>query len=163
MIFFKQCKKSFQSLINRYKLEIIAIKEENAYSIRYIETVRLKNKVAGLEVIFEKREQMIFVDIYKLVNCEFPSDTSHLQNNKELYNKKGEFINGFDIFDLIALYHPELVFSLSTRSKRNSVKKILDNYAITIDKCAGDILNGDFSIFPKLTKIVEKRRQELKG
>lgn len=161
MNFFNQCSKSFSFLINKYKLKIILDNvERDIYSTRYIETVYLKNKAAGLEITFEKREQGVFVNIYKLVNCEFPKDTFRLRSNRELYNKKGELINGFDVFDLIDLYNPKLDFSPFLYTKENSLKKILDNYAISIDKCAGDVLNGNFSIFFKVKEIVDKRRQE---
>jgi hypothetical protein len=129
-------------------LKIIADEEEKyAYS-----SVYLKNKVAGLEVTFENRDHAVFVNLYKLEDDKFPV----YKTLKEYDNSD----NGFDIFDFIDLRHPELRFSPFIKNKEDTVKKILDNYAISIDKCAGDVLNGNFSMFYKVREIVDKRRQE---
>jgi len=148
MNLFNQCKISFRFLINKYKLEIITGEEEKyAYS-----NVYLKNKVAGLKVTFENRDHAVFIKLYKLMDDKFPV----YKTLKEYDNSD----NGFDIFDFINLRHPELKFSVFIKNKEDTIKKILDNYAIAIDKCAGNILNGDFSMFSKVKGIVDKRRQE---
>lgn len=146
----KECKRAFRALSQKYNLKIIDGEKKHAYS-----TVYLTNKTVGLDITFENRDHAVFVELYRLINGEFP-----------VYKSVGEYDrndDGYDIFDLIDLRHPGLRFHIFIEKKGDSVGKILDNYAIAIDKCAGDILKGDFSVFPKLKEIVEKRRRELKA
>ena len=143
MTFVNECEKSFGSLILKYNLKALILDSEE---------VIFKNKTTGLRVVYEKKESAIFVQIGRLVACEFPKYKSVHEYDNDLKNR-------FDINFLIKLRSSKSVASSLFNS---SMRKTLDNYASAIDKYASDVLEGDFSVFPKLTKLVKANIEQLK-
>lgn len=144
MNFVKVCRESFKVLACKYQLNISVTDSENIY--------RLQNKTTGLEIIYERRDHAIFVQIYRLVDKEFPK-------YKSLHGYDSDSTNRFDVNFLIELRSSKTVASSLFG---NPMKSVLDNYAVAVDEYAADVLNGDFSVFPKLTTLAKKNIQKLK-
>lgn len=145
MSFTTECGKSFKALSNKYHLKVDKSDSENIFC--------LKNSTAGLEVIYEKRDSSIFIQLYRLIDGEFPI-------YKSLHEYDNDLKNRFDVNFLIELRSSKIIASSFANS---SIKNVLDEYAFALEKYAADVLAGDFSIFPKLTRLVKKQIKEAKN
>jgi len=108
----------------------------------------LKNETTGIEVIYESTEDAVFLRLSKLANGQFPIYSTLHQSDADISNR-------FYADDLILLRAPKL--RVSPFIGKSSINKILHGYSIALEKCADDVLTGDFSVFAVLSKIVKKR------
>ena len=72
-------------------------------------------------------------------------------------------LTAFDLEDLLKLRTGKYAIDedrFGIALTRKDVKEILTTYAQGLRKHAADILQGDFSIFPKLEEIVRKRMKD---
>jgi len=136
------CKEKFSFLIDQYQLKALKVMED-AFSIKII----YKNNDAGISIIFEPRENDIYVVLHRLVNRKI--DKSYVSSNTKR--------NSFYVYDLMKIRKPaEKEREIISKSKFKgplNMKLLLKAYANYLQKNAGDILKGDFSIFSELEKV----------
>lgn len=127
MIFHEICEKTFAGLINSYELDCYRKKENLIY---------LKNKVVGLEIIWDLHDHAIFVNVYQLENGEFPEyvDLKSYDNRR----------NGLDFLSVLKHKCPQKMFSPFIDGSANSIEKVLSNYSESICTCFPDLLRGNF-------------------
>ncbi len=146
-IFFDLVIEKFRFLIDEFRFKKGARKKEaGVYQIAY------QNETTAVEISFEWRDQYIYVRLYRLINGTKQEDPIVIQHYSEL--------NNFDLEDLLSLRKPSLKISPSIFGRalsKQDIETILEKYAIAIHKHAIDILQGDFSIFAELEKIVKSR------
>lgn len=143
MTFETTCKINFSGLIEKYNLHVEFDVKKARRKIVY-----LKNKTTGIEVIYESTEDAVFVRVSKLLNGQFPTYGT-------LHQSDADILNRFYVDDLILLRAPEL--RVSPFIWESSINKVLYGYSTALEKCAGDVLSGDFSVFTALSEIVKKR------
>lgn len=125
----------------------------------FVEVVFL-NSSTGIRLVYERREQFLAVFIHKLVdgkmiNCPSPllpsSEITCFEMNDALPADRimkpayayGEDSMLFDTDDGLSLYIKE--------------------FALRLHEYGQDVLNGDFSILPKMEKVIKARAIEFRG
>ena len=139
--------KEFQFLVDEFGFKKKANKTDTGvYRLRYeIETTKV-------EIGFEWRDQYISVllgrrDRKKPQGMPRPEDE----------------LVAFNLEDLLKLRTGRYAIDQDRFGKaltRKDVKEILSTYARRLREHAADVLQGDFSIFPELEKIVRKRMKD---
>jgi len=143
MLFFETCKEKFEYLINEFNFSVVSTRKDGGmYEIVF------QNNTTAVIVNWERQENRIYTEVYRLVNGNLIPDPAIISPNIEL--------NGYYLDDL-----------LSTRCSGFSptrfpvddtgIVQIISNYATLLHQHAADVLNGDFKIFNELEKIVKSR------
>ena len=117
--------------------------------------VLYKNQVVGVELTFELREFYLFVRVVRLRGGEFPSSPGEIQPDTNL--------DIFDLDDIVNLRSPKSLvtpYSGSAALDFAFFDQIVAAQAENLRVFASDILDGDFSIFTELDRIVKERARE---
>lgn len=136
--------KEFQFLVAEFDCKQKANKTDaGVYRLRY------ENKTTKVEIGFDWREQYIYV----------------LLGRRDKPKPKGpeDEIVAFDLEDLLQLQTGKYAIDQGRFGKAltlKAVKEILRTYARALREHAADVLQGDFSIFPEIEKIVRKRMRD---
>jgi hypothetical protein len=97
------------------------------------------------------------VSIYRLIDGKIPP--------YEIFIKPETAVNSFYLGNILALRSPttkiESKYIDIGKPTREELEKALGPYANALENQAQDILQGDFSIFPELEKIVKRRAAEM--
>lgn len=148
--FFNLCEKEFDYLFVNYNFKIIKkVKESWGYRIY------LKNNTTGIIITYELRECFVFIQLCKLENGEFVKDEGEMRPDSILYN--------FYYEDLLSIKSPESIFpkySNETILDDELLKRLVKHHADKIKEYSIDIINGDFTIFSELDKIVKERAKK---
>jgi hypothetical protein len=148
--FFKVGEKEFQFLVDEFGFKRRARETDaGVYSFRY------ETKTAEIGIGFEWRDQYIYVLLGRL-------DRKAPQEKGRLPRPEDE-LTVFNLEDLLKLRTGKYAIDEDRFGKaltRKDVKEILSTYARRLREHAADVLQGDFSIFPELEKIVRKRMKE---
>lgn len=154
-LFFELCLKNFIFLIDDYDFKIKQKKSDGG-----IDKIIYQNITTAIEIRFEWKEWDIFVELYRLTNGKITEDPIVIEQNSKL--------NSFYLDTLLEIRAPKLKiieyynYKKKTSLDDSDVKDLIKKYASALSKYGKDILQGDFSIFKQLEKIVKKRAQELK-
>lgn len=144
-------KERFAFLEDDFGCEMICSKLKSwGYDIQY------KNKTTGISIVYEFRENYIFIYLHKLID-EKIEKIPRLIND---YTK----LSGFSLDDIVNLKNPtDLMkpgYAYGEKSKYDGEKGwelYISKFADNLKRYGKDILKGDFSIFPKLDTIVKER------
>ena len=147
---------AFRFLITDYSFKIISTKTDN-WGI----SILAKNLTTGVEIIDEIREAYIQITLYRLIGDEIVENTVSAIKN-------GESINGFELGWIIKLKNPDAQIKPAYEygdgspfhDEKNGKKNYVEFVAGKLKEYAGDILNGDFSSFGALDKMVKERYKE---
>lgn len=148
--FFKLCEKEFSFLKEEYNF-LIVDKREFDWGYRFF----LKNNSTGIIITFEHRDFYVFLKICKLENGSFLKDIGEIRPDSKL--------NNFDYENLLLIRSPESIYPEYTDDtifNDNLIKKVIKHHANNLKKFAHDILQGDFTIFSELEKIVKERARK---
>ena len=110
------------------------------------------NETTAVEISFVPRDGYIFIGLVRLVDGEIPP--------YPIYIKPKIILHLFSLIDIVAIRNPAKVPEIPSISEWDDcvvVRKDLLLRSKLLRKYASDVLRGDFSIFPKLDKIVKKR------
>ena len=147
--FFEIGEKEFQFLVDEFGFRKRARKREaGVYSLLY------ETKTTDVELSFEWRDQYIGVSLGR--RDRKPPEGRLPRPEDELL--------GFSLADLLKLRTGKYAIDENRFGRaltRKDIKEILSTYARGLQKHAADVLQGDFSVFPKLEKIVRKRMKDL--
>ena len=144
------CKRYFEFL---YEDHGFRLEGERSDSWGY--ELLLTNNTVGVILTFEYREFYLFVKLCRLRDGAFPPKPGEIRPETTL--------DSFDLDDIVSIMSPgtsippyELNTKLDLEFLEDVVKKQSDN----LRRYGIDIVNGDFSIFPELDKIVKERARK---
>lgn len=149
---------SFDFLVKKFNFKIF---KEGRESYWYSYSIIYKNKTTAVKVGCDAREEGISVSICRLLDGKVPE--------RELFISKKNEIDCYDLDfffsiepsstekDFPNIYNDE---TFPPIYDEQTMEKILNEYATALIKYASDFLIGDFTIFPKLEKIAQKRWEE---
>ena len=148
--FFEIGEKEFQFLPDEFGFKKRARKKDaGVYSLLY------ETKTTDVAISFEWRDQYIDISLGR-------RDRKAPQEKGRLPRPEDE-LTVFGLEDLLKLRTGEYAISENRFGRaltRKDIKEILNTYARGLRKHATDVLQGDFSIFPSLEKIVRKRMKQ---
>jgi hypothetical protein len=148
--FFDICAREFSFLETDFGFRVVA-QDSSDVSL----TLSLKNSTTGIRVSYEFRECYVFVKICRLLDDNFAPAPGELRPDTILYC--------YDLDDLLSVRSPEsIVPSYQPQTVLNDelVESVISQQAKNLRQYAQDLLQGDFSIFEKLDKIVKERARE---
>ena len=91
--FFEICKEKFNYLIKEFNFSLVsARKDGNLYEIIF------QNKTTAIVVNWERSENWIYVELYRLVNGKLVTDPINISTQTEL--------NGYYLDDLLSIRRP---------------------------------------------------------
>ncbi|MDQ3815787.1 MAG: hypothetical protein M3347_17885 [Armatimonadota bacterium] len=134
-----------------------------------------QNQTTGIEVEMDPRDLRIFITLYRL-------DDGHLPRYTNLREYDSDITHRFNLNGLLQLRNPSLIpeqgykfppgASLNKKDKifkdakreftSDKVRSILSQYAIALQQCANDVLQGNFEIFNELGSRKAKLIEEMK-
>ena len=148
--FFEIGEKEFQFLVDEFGFKKRARRKDAGVYRLYYET-----KMTEVEIGFEWRDQYIYV-LFGRLDREAPQEKGRLPRPEDE-------LTAFGLEDLLKIRtgrygvdHDRFGKALTPKD----VKQILSTYARGLRKHGADVLQGDFTIFPKLEKIIRKRMKE---
>ena len=148
--FFKIAEKEFQFLVDEFGFKKRARKKDaGVYSLLY------ETKMTEVGIGFEWRDQYIYVGLGR-------RDRKAPQEKGRLPRPEDE-LTSFDLEDVLKLRTGKYAIDEDRFGRAltlKDVKEILSTYARGLRKHGPDVLQGDFSIFPELEKIVRKRMKD---
>lgn len=144
------CEQKFEYLTTEYGLTCIQDEVKNwGFEKRY------KNEKVGVIITFEAREFYLFVKIARLVNGLFAPEPGEIRPDSVL--------QAFDLDDIVTQRaRQDLIpaYSAATRFDALLFEHIVAKQAENLKLYASDILNGDFSLFPKMEVLVKERAKK---
>lgn len=136
--------KDFQFLVDEFGFKKRANKTDvGIYRLRY------ENKTTKVEIGFDWREQYVYVLLGR--------------RDKEPPQRPEDELVAFDLEDLLKLRTGKHAIDQNRFGKaltRKDINEFLTTYARALRQHAADLLQGDFSVFPELEKIVRKRMKD---
>jgi len=145
--FFSLSEEEFSYLMKDFNFKI---SNKNQHKWGY--QIFMKNSTTGVIITFEFRDFYVFLKICKLENGDFVDDIKEIRSNSK--------INNFDYENLLLIRSPESIYPEYTDDtvfNDDLVEKIIKHHAKNLRENAFDVLNGDFSVFKELEKIVKER------
>ena len=150
------CEEKLRAVLDEYGLARTRVDDPGGYY-----TIIFQNETTALRVYFEWREVYLSVQICRLVNGQFQEE-SHAFNHEW---------TSFPVEDLLTVRAPDydqgpLLISRSYEdftgedAIMEEVGRQLEIYAAALREYGGDILRGDFSIFPQLDKLAKQRAKK---
>ena len=141
--FFDLCKEKFNYLITEYDFSLFSKrKDRNLYKIIFL------NKTTAVIVHWERNENWIYIELYRLVTGKLTTDPINISAQTE--------INGYYLDDLLSIRHPGFLPIKSPIDDRD-IEDVLTDYSVMLRQHADDVLNGNFAIFGELEKVVKSR------
>ena len=145
-IFFQKSLQSFKFLLANFDFV-----QKPLYDVPGLWKVIYFNATTAIEVIFEVRDQLIYVNIHHLINGEIAKP----------YAEKSK--NSFYLDNLLKIRNTNLPpFSFGGGGRWLSTSEIEDTIEKSADALrtyAADILQGDFSILPEIQALIHKYSQ----
>lgn len=147
--FFKIGEKEFQFLVDEFGFKKRANKTDvEVYRLRY------ENGTTKVEIGFEWRDQYVYVLLGRREKKS--KDAGRLPRPED------ELV-AFNLEDLLQVRTGKYGVDQERFGKaltRKDIKEILSTYARGVREHAADVLQGDFTVFPELEKIVRKRMKD---
>jgi hypothetical protein len=145
--FFEVGEKEFRFLVDEFGFKKKANKTD-------VEVYRLcyETKMTKVEIGFEWRDQYIYVLLGR-----------RDREKPERMPRPEDELLAFSLEDLLKLRTGKYAIDQDRFGRaltRKDIKEILNTYARGLREHGADVLQGDFSIFPELEKIVRKRMKD---
>jgi len=142
----------FKFLESEYGFRLLKCEKEDwGYELIYL------NNKTGVKITYEYREAYIFIMLYQLEDGKIVENPKSIDGNATLY--------GYAMEDLINLRNPDALIKPAYEygeqseyyDKENGLSLYVSAFASNLKKYAKDVLDGNFTIFPELEKIVKDR------
>ncbi len=141
--FFAICKEKFNYLVTEFNFSpFSARKDGSLYEIVF------RNNTTAVIVNWERSENWIYIELYRLVSGKLITDPTNISTQTNL--------NGYYLDDLLSIRHPSFPPIKHPVSDKGIVDAIT-SYSTMLHRYAADVLNGDFTIFNELERIVKNR------
>jgi len=144
-----EVKRAMQPLVDRFGLHM----KEQVDLPDFAEAVYV-NGTTGITVTVDWLEFRPFVHLHELVNGEVPPDATS-------YNAASR-LRSFDADDLLIIRGGEASPVGKMLAERDNIAagRLVQQYAKALEEYAGDVLDGDFSVFEELDKVVKTRARQ---
>lgn len=144
---------TMRPVTERYLMRPIAEKETASHA-----RVRFENATTALEVAVEWQEFRPFLEIAQ-------TGASIAVEEEAGSHRVGFIRRAFDLDDLLNLRSadPSPVGKMLPSRDLEPLRVLLEEYADAIDRCAGDVLRGDLSVFAELNRIVDGRIRSMRN
>ena len=145
--FEKLCRNKFVFLQREYKYKLVNIKR----SI-YGTHITYKNSTTAVIVSDVRRDGGIFVKLVRLVDGAIPPYPITIKPDTVLHH--------FDLNDILSLRNPSARPAqpdIDALRDPEVLSEVITKYARALRLHAPDILQGNFTLFPQLDRIVRKR------
>lgn len=148
--FIEICERDFEFLVEEFGFKKTKTKTD-------VDTprIRYENDTTMVEVGVEWRELYFYVVIGR-------RDRKKTSEKDRMPRPEDELVS-FNLEDLLTLRVPGYIVSsgyFGQKLNRKDIERIMGKYAQELRKHAADVLQGDFTIFPELEKIVRKRMRD---
>jgi hypothetical protein len=145
-----EIKKGMQPLVDRFGLRIA----KEGDSPDFAEAI-YTNETTGLSVAVDWTEFRPFVKLYELTAGALPPDLDPGSTSQRL--------RAFDADDLLALRAAAKSPAGKMLGERDNYAagRLVGQYAAVLEQVAGDVLNGDFTIFEELDRVVKARARQM--
>ena len=150
--FVRLCRKAFQFLEKEYGCAMVSV-EDNVYRT----CLTYQNQTTAVIISFEPREGGIFVRLVRLVNGKILPYPITIKDDTPLH--------GYYLDDLVMLRNPLSRIDrppIDDLQKANVLSGVFTQHAKALRAYGGEILNGNFSVFSELEKIVKTRAATLR-
>lgn len=144
--FLELCRKHFGFLSEEF-----GFREAKKESSSWGHVLYLKNETTAVRISLEWEYPGVFVHLYRLVDGKIVENPIIIQQEDELMN--------YSLDDLLSIRAPGLELS-PIFGQPDEIEGKLKSYAAAVRDCAADVLEGDFTIFEELDKIVKHRAAE---
>lgn len=108
------------------------------------------NKTTGIKIIYDKRENLILIQLIRLKNGNIPA--------YEIFINEKTEINTFYLHNLLELRAQDYSVLVHVPVTEDNWDPALNKYAAILRKYASDILSGNFESFKLMQQIVKKRK-----
>lgn len=151
--FIEICERDFTFLVDEFGFKKTKTKTD-------VDTprIRYENSTTMVEAGVEWRELYFYVAIGR-------RDKQETKAKDRMPRPEDELVT-FNLEDLLTLRVPGYIVSsgyFGQTLTRQDIERIMGKYAQDLRKHAADVLQGDFTIFPELEKIVRKRMKDYAG
>lgn len=145
-------KEQFSFLESEYNFRLSKCEKEDwGYELIYL------NNTTGVKITYEYREAYIFIMLYKLIDGNLKENPRNIEDSTILY--------GYSLDDMIILRNPDDLikptYEYDEQSKyfkeNDGLSLYADAFSDNLKTYAKDVLNGDFTVFPDLDRIVKER------
>jgi hypothetical protein len=143
--FLELCRKYFGFLSEEF-----GFREAKKESSSWGHILYFKNDTTAVRVSLEWEYPGVFVHLYRLVDGQVVENPIIIRQESELTN--------YSVDDLLSIRAPELGLS-PIFGHSDEIEKKLESYASAVRAYAADVLEGDFTVFAELDKIVKRRAQ----
>lgn len=149
-IFINIAEDKFNFLIQEFECSLIDCNKSK-------NEIHYKNETTYVKIKFEYQISFIFIMLYKLEDGRFIDNPKNITKNSTLY--------GYTLDDIIGLQNKNSIIKPAYEYGNNSLyvksefgfKLYISKFANNLKNYGKDILNGKFSMFYDLEKIVKNR------
>ena len=150
--FFRIVEENLAPVLDEYALRRTSVEDGGGYTYHIIV---FQNDYTGLKVTFEWRDKYLAVQLCRLVDGKVQRDEA---------SRDSEW-TCFHLVDLLSVNAPDydqnsLLLPEEWNTEEATMDEIgqsLKKYADAIRRYGGDVLRGDFSVFPQLDRIAKQR------
>jgi hypothetical protein len=149
--FFRIVEEKLRPILDAYGLGRTSVEDPGGYTYY---TIVFQNEQAGLRVYFEWRDKYLAVQLCRLVDGKVDSYAELLDSEWSCFSVEHLLAVYVPEYDLSSLWLPE---EWKTEEvTMDEIAQSLQKYADAIRLHGGDILRGDFSVFPQLDKVAKQ-------
>jgi hypothetical protein len=144
--FLELCKQKFRFLIDEYGFVLKSSRREsgNIFKVVY------QSKTASVHINWEFRDNLIYVNLYRLVDGKLLKDPITIS--------KDTVVNSFDLDILLLLREPTAMPKTNSIPRNlDDVEKIVDRYSLLLSKYASDVLRGDFTVLKDIEVLIKEK------
>jgi hypothetical protein len=153
--FFRIVEEKLRPLLDEYRLRRTRVENGGGYSYY---TIIFQNEHAAVRVYFEWRERYLSVQVCRLVDGKVQNDPESLDVEWTC----------FHVEDLLTVVAPEYDQSelwlpndwQGENVLMSEIGQRLEKYAVALRMYAGNVLQGDFMLFPQLDRIAKQRAKD---
>jgi hypothetical protein len=152
--FFRIVEENLAPVLDEYGLRRTSVEDGGGYTYHIIV---FQNDHAGLKVTFEWRDKYLAVQLCRLVDGKVLRDDELLSEWTCFHVEDLLTVKAPD-YDQNSLLLPEE--GKTDEAIMDEIGQSLEKYVEAIRRSGGDVLRGDFSVFPQLDKIAKQRARE---
>jgi hypothetical protein len=150
--FFRIVEENLAPVLDEYGLRRTSVEEGPGYTY-YI--IVFQNDHAGLKVTFEWRDKYLAVQLCRLVDGKVQRDEASRDSEWTCFHIMDLLTVNAPDYDQDSLLLPEE--GKTEEAIMDEIGQSLEKYVDAIRRHGGDVLRGDFSVFPQLDRIAKQR------
>jgi hypothetical protein len=145
-----------QTIVNKLKDKFFFLQQE--YGFKGVSSVidkdfciiKMQNDTTGIALHYERREDDVFVYLYRLIDGKMVEDKIPISSDFPL--------NSIELRFIIQFREGEKFINKFQNQSSKSFDELLQDIAADLRKYANDVLKGNFEVFREVDSIAKKRR-----